>query len=422
MKRSLLLLLNFAILLSCKKEENIDPSKYVRPVILRIGVTGGDYKLSWEAIRPLCGIVPCSDTANVEAEQYEIQIAKEELGTFQTYQTVSADQNSMTIPVSQGSPLVVRVLSKAKGAQALHSTPVMATNGFVSKSAFYPGFGFPANVEGGDITVDGKKAVHYQVIEETSGEQIISVRLAELANEQVVSTKLIARQGGITKFSPDGRQLAFPSRAEQGLVIYDINTGRSRTVPVADVEAISGLAWSPDAKWLAFSTVTNVNSRLWKIAAAGGTAVALTPTLLNRELNAIRQADINWSPDGQFIAISRNRSSDDNTGWRACVSFYSPEGNGEVKYFDTRPGWTDTAPSFSPDGKQMAFLSTRTHPYSNYAWSLWVRDLTTGQARRVELLPGLVPLGDYTPRWSGNERLIFMGYQQEQKGYFSVFL
>jgi Tol biopolymer transport system component len=190
---------------------------------------------------------------------------------------------------------------------------------------------------------------------------------------------------------------------------------------MADAASIQGVDWSPDGKWLAFSTFSNEESRLWKIAAAGGQAVSLAPPMLIRESNYIRQSDIDWSPDGQFIAVSRARSDNSGKQWRAVVSLYSPDGSGEVKYFETQPGWIDTNPSFSPDGNRLAFLSSRTDPLTD-SYSLWVRDLPTGKVRQIKLLIGLTPSRDYAPRWLGNDRLLFMGFQQGRKGYFTVFL
>src|SRR5439155_26370052 len=72
-----------------------------------------------------------------------------------------------------------------------------------------------------------------------------------------------------------------------------------------------------------------------------------------------RRADsstkLSWSPDGSLIAIERqpgNRIQDFQNSDIAIVSR-----SGEVRMLVTWPG-SDRNPSFSPDGNQIAFLST----------------------------------------------------------------
>lgn len=424
MKRLLLWSIVFTCLISCREGEEVavDPAKRVRPVSLQIAVSGTDYTLSWQEIRLICITAPCPDIADVEAETYDVQIASGELGPFRTYQTLSADQKSIRIPVASiGEQLVARIVSNNKTAPPVNSNVVMVTNGLLSQSLYYPGFGSLTTVTGGDVTVDGKKATYSLLVEEGPGQYVSPLYVASLQNEQQVSTKLVTRLGGLASFSPDGQQLAYPSRTEKGIILYDITSEQTRILPVADAAWIQGIDWSPDGKWLAFSTVSNEESRLWKIAASGGSAIPLTASLPIKDANYIRQTDIDWSPDGQFIAVSRGRSEGNSQQWRGVISLYSPDGGGEVKFFDAQPGWVDTAPSFSPDGKLLAFLSTRTSP-SATVYSLWVRDLSTGKVRHINLLPGLIPSADYAPRWLGSERLLFMGTQQGKQGYFSVFL
>ncbi|GAB3931634.1 TolB family protein [Larkinella terrae] len=425
MRRSLSwpLLVLLALAGSCKPKTDVDPAKRVRPVSLKISVSGAFYDLSWEPIQIVCVTSPCPDVADVEAEEYEVQVASSELGAFRTYRVLDAGEKSIRIPAASAEEqLVARIVSKNKTAPPVNSNPVMASMAFVSQSAYYPGFGeFSTDVFGGDITSDGTKSTYSTQVQETPGTYVYPLYVSDLQNEQVVTTKLVNRLGGGATFSSDGKQLAYISRAENGIIIHDLATKTSRTLPVADATWIWSIAWSPDGKWLAYSTVSNDESRLWKIPTSGGAATALTPVLPIRESNYIRQSSLDWSPDGRFIAVSRARNDNSSDKWRATVSYYSPDGSGEVNFFETQPSWIDTQPSFSPDGNQLAFLSSRTDQLGA-TYTLWVRNLITGKVRQIKLLPGLNPSSDYAPRWVGNERLIFMAFVQNKKNYYSVFL
>ncbi|SKB79435.1 PD40 domain-containing protein [Dyadobacter psychrophilus] len=421
MKRLLFLFISLTVWSACK-EKAVDPSLRVRPVNLKILVKDKVYKLSWEEVRLICITAPCPDVADVEAEAYEVQITTEELGAFQTFATLSADKKSIDIPAAgRGEQLVARIVSKAEAAPPMNSNTVMATSGFLSQSAFYPGFGVSESVIGGDVTPDGKQAAYNILTQANSGEYTAPLYLAGLENEKPVDAKLVDKLGGAAKFSNDGKQLAYVSGTGNEISIYDIGSATTKRIPVENAAGMVGLDWSPDGKWLAFTTVSDLESRLWKIAAMGGSPVPLTPPMPVREANQIRPTDISWSPDGQFIAVSKARSESGQKLWRVAVSLYSPEGSGEVKYFETQPGWIDANPAFSPDGKQLAFLSTRTDSLA-MSYSLWVRNVATGKVRRVELLPDIIPSDDYVPRWVGNERLVFMATQRGKRGYFSVFL
>nr|WP_293840224.1 hypothetical protein [uncultured Arsenicibacter sp.] len=420
--RRLLYLSGLILLLNACHEKSVDPTLRVRPVYMEITVTGSGYTLTWKPAMIVCITAPCPDLADVEAETYEIQTATSESGPFTTYKTVDASQKSISIPATErGGELIARVVARAKGAPPANSTPVMATNGFVSQSAYYPGFGLTADVVGGDVSPDGTKSMYVRTIDKESGQYEFQTYLAELRNEQVTATKLITRQGGPGKFSPDGQQLVYPSRTDNAYVLYTIATGEQRTLAVTGLASMRDIAWSPDGKWLAYTTQTNEASRLWKIAVAGGNAIPLTPAVPLTSVDAIRRPAITWSPDGQFIVLSRSRSDENSTLWRNVITYLSAAGSGEGKAFDTQPGWVDSNPQFSPDGKSLAFLSTRTAP-SGMVFSLWVRDLATGRPRRIELLPNLIPSDDFSPRWLGNDRLLFMATQHGKKGFFTVFL
>ncbi len=105
------------------------------------------------------------------------------------------------------------------------------------------------------------------------------------------------------------------------------------------------LSWSPDGKFLAFTSVCNESYAqiyLWEQA--------------TRQVSQLTEgesgfANPTWSPDGRFMAMTSSR-----------------EGNGDIFILElsigeltnlTRHPARDTQPSWSPDSKQIAFTTNR---------------------------------------------------------------
>ena len=89
--------------------------------------------------------------------------------------------------------------------------------------------------------------------------------------------------------------------------------------------------------------------------------------------------DPQLSPDGKWVAYSVTENSlKDNRGiariWLADVS------SGQVRQLTAGPG-SDRQPRWSPDGRTLAFVSTR-----ESGAQLWVLPIAGGEARRVTSL------------------------------------
>jgi TolB protein len=161
-------------------------------------------------------------------------------------------------------------------------------------------------------------------------------------------------------------------------------------------------AHSPDGKWIAFS----MRGDIWKVPAAGGTAVALTA-------GPHYHFEPAWSPDGKRIAltmdidgnldigvvsaeggpverITDHRAVDVESTWSkdgATLYFVSARGGGFRIYRHTFATRADTMvvtgyqPSISPDGKQLAYVASVQGRLGT--GGLWIKELPAGEPRLV---------------------------------------
>ncbi len=106
--------------------------------------------------------------------------------------------------------------------------------------------------------------------------------------------------------SPDGRKLAFV-RGKGDLWISDPDGKNQRLLSPG--WNISGITFSPDSKWIAFSREDNeFNSEVFIIPADGGKPVNITQHPYN-------DGGPVWSPDGLFLAFISSRIARNNDVW-----------------------------------------------------------------------------------------------------------
>ncbi|HEX8604653.1 MAG TPA: hypothetical protein VF774_18545 [Pseudoduganella sp.] len=170
--------------------------------------------------------------------------------------------------------------------------------------------------------------------------------------------------------SPDGRWLLFTSerRGDGQSDIYRARADGSGIEPLVTNDAMDDAGvLSPDGKTLAFvSTANGYRTNIWLRDMVTGRVRQLTG------IGKIRGRDDNkpdgyfrpsWSPDGKWIAFSSDRDTgwtghDEGHGWEHTqeLSIYimRPDGSG-FRQVATRPGYCLGSPQWSPDGKRIVF-------------------------------------------------------------------
>jgi hypothetical protein len=161
-------------------------------------------------------------------------------------------------------------------------------------------------------------------------------------------------------WSPDGTRLVFARQSENSetrhLVIVDLATGAERelTDPTSDADFP---AWSPDGTKVAFSSMTSgdcswegtdCNTSIFTINADGSGLTQLT------DVPGIDSFP-DWSPDGREIAFHTTRADPTSGRWDIYVMSFDGM---EVFPLTNDPG-VDQFPSWSPDGRLVLFQSDR---------------------------------------------------------------
>lgn len=178
-------------------------------------------------------------------------------------------------------------------------------------------------------------------------------------------------------YSPDGKYLAFvSSRTGNGDVyLLTIETGAIKRLTYDDgAEMLSG--WSRDGKMLYFQStsrdIAGMND-IYRVSISGGTPMAVTADRYANEFYGVP------SPDGKTLAFSA-RGIASNQWWRkghshldeAEIWLYHMDSKKAATAYErvTEPGAKELWPMWSPDGKNIYYVSDR-----NQAQNLWMQPI-----------------------------------------------
>jgi dipeptidyl aminopeptidase/acylaminoacyl peptidase len=243
------------------------------------------------------------------------------------------------------------------------------------------------------------------------------------------------------QISPDGKKVAYclswPDKEanETRVAIYVApSDGKSPARRFTQGNKDHSPRWSPDGRYLAFVSDRGEKSQLYLAPLDGGEALRLT-----KEPSGVSQPA--WSPDGRRIAfISRTgpykeakernvhekaepkvirdlRYKLDGVGFfdkRRAHIFVADIESGESTQI-TKGDWNDDQPSWSPNGRQIAFISDREKDRFQRQWrsDVYVVGATGGQPRKLTRSLGACAQPTFSP---DGRNVAFVGHEHGEAG------
>jgi dipeptidyl aminopeptidase/acylaminoacyl peptidase len=258
------------------------------------------------------------------------------------------------------------------------------------------------------ISPDGKNVIYtVQRVDRKTEKKYTNLWVAPTKEGEPRQFTTGDQHDGSGRFSPDGQVIAFLSDRrdkEKPAQIYLIpfTGGEASRLTQIDGE-IGEISWSPDGKQIlctirkrdaevlerekdehkkklgvvsrqyerlfykldGYGYLPHERTHVWTVDARTGKGKQLTEGAIYDEHHPT------WSPDGKWIAFASNRSDNPDLTPERIDLFVIPRGGGKFRKIETPVG-DKYLSSFSPDGKWLAYLGVEGEGLSYKNVSLWV--------------------------------------------------
>lgn len=164
-------------------------------------------------------------------------------------------------------------------------------------------------------------------------------------------------RGGLT-WSPDGKMVAFAAKAgkQDAIHINKVEDGGYNKIIKPDMDAVYSPDWSPDGRKILFCGINKGKLDLYTVDIETETYTRLTDDFFD-------ETNPRWSPDGTKIAFSSDRL---DVPYEYTIEMmkekydiFVMDADGSNVRRITTNSYNDIDPSWSPDGKNISFVSDR---------------------------------------------------------------
>jgi Tol biopolymer transport system component/DNA-binding winged helix-turn-helix (wHTH) protein len=208
---------------------------------------------------------------------------------------------------------------------------------------------------------------------------------------EVVPLTGMAEMENAAAFSPDGNQVAFVvSRGEENLGIYKMLIGGEKPFRLTANGGDCCPAWSPDGRAVAFARSEQKGYSIFVVPALGGTPKLIYTNSAEFPEHIGLPPTLSWSTDGGQLAIS---SVSPRLG-RPAISLVSLRDLSVHPITSPPPDFSDWTPSFSPDGKSIAFIRSSGPGIVD---DVYMVPASGGEARRLTFDNRMI---DSAPAWA----------------------
>jgi Tol biopolymer transport system component len=202
-------------------------------------------------------------------------------------------------------------------------------------------------------------------------------------------------------------RIAFMSDRDGDYDIYVMDADGTHLQQLTDNDDWDGVpAWSPDGKRIAFMSHRDGVNAIFVMDADGTNVQQLTDPIVGTQPS--------WSPDGNRIAFSSNRDGD--------FDIFVMDADGtHVQQLTDNDDW-DTSPTWSPDGKRIAFSSwvPAAAIYRDGDFHIFVMDADGSHLQQLKLMVSRSDQWDTNPSWSPDGKRI--AFARNRYGINAIFV